>query len=129
MSVRFTVYDQAGRIVSRKKVPRMADLYETMSALPDHRWAMGHWDPEAYYIDLDSGRATLRPIAPDPDGAEYDMCDLPPGARLIVTDPYGNTTEVDARPEDLTLAGKGAWRLQSQCPFPWVDFDKIVVVE
>ena len=85
-------------------------------------------DYRSHYVDLDTLTLTDRPLVPVMLSASYDLSLLAEGARLVVTDEVGVSTEVPAQEDTLELTDAGSYRVRSISPFPWIDFDVKVTV-
>lgn len=85
-------------------------------------------DRATQYVDLDRLALTDKPLVPVMETGTYDLSALARGAKLVVTDPVGVSTEVPAQEDKLELTDSGTWRVRSISPFPWIDFDVEVIV-
>jgi hypothetical protein len=85
-------------------------------------------DYRSHYVDLDTLALTDKPLVPVMASGTYDLSGLAEGARLVVTDEVGVSTEVPAQADTLELTDSGTWRVRSVSPFPWIDFDVEVIV-
>jgi hypothetical protein len=85
-------------------------------------------DYRSHYVDPDTLALTDRPRVPVMASGIYDLSVLAEGARLVVTDEVGVSTELPAQADMLELVDAGTWRVRSVSPFPWVDFEAEVIV-
>lgn len=123
--IEFSLYDPAtGKIVSTKSVASQAELLKN---IPEHLAPLpGAFPGSEWYVT--GGFLRHRPkITPMVD-MWYDLSILPAGTILHVTDEEGVTTEVPAQTDILELVDAGTWRIRSEAPFPYVDFDTTITV-
>lgn len=126
--IKFVLFDtETGEITSNKTV---LDGDEMAANVPEGRGVLvGSYDPATHYVDRAGPVALLRPVVPVMQGATYDLAQLPSGANLVVIDPVGFSTDVAAQDDTLELTDPGEYRVRSDCPFPYVNFEEVVTVQ
>lgn len=127
MSIYFICYDTGtGEITSQKGVAYEEEILPNVPAGRGH--ILGEWDHEIYHVDLVLEIPVLRPNIPVMVGATYDLSLLPAGSSLVITDPVGVETVIEAQVDTLELIDPGSWKVRSDAPFPWINFDTEVTV-
>ena len=123
----FICYDLiTGEILSQKGVPYEDEILPNVPEGCGH--VLGEWDYQSYYVDM--GIPVLKPNVPVMVGATYDLSLLPAGSSLVITDPVGVDTIVDAQVDTLELTDPGTWYVRTdQLPFPWLGFETTIVIE
>lgn len=103
---------------------------EMLINVPDQRGAvLGRWDTDAHYVDVLGANETLpRPVVAPMTAFTYDLATLPSGAKLVVTDVEGVSTDVPAQIDTLELIDGGTYQVKSVSPFPYIDFEVEVIV-
>lgn len=128
------LFDQTGRIFAAMRIIRYSEIPAALAhQAPGTGFLIGDCSPDTHYADL-SGKsgeavAAARPKAALIDtGAGFDLSNLPEGGVLIVTDPVGFETRIPAADDVLELTDPGTYRIRSDCPWPWINFDQEVAV-
>jgi len=86
---------------------------------------------QTYYVDIlaDPKVVLPRPGVPPMTVATYDLNQLQPVAKLMITDEEGFETEIAAQDDTLELTEAGVYTVRSfDSPFPFLDFETKVII-
>lgn len=121
----YTVFSTTNGRIDRVFSKSKPGLHPNDVAL-DESYLDGEFDGADYYVI--GGVATPRPPVPPMTEATYDLSELPAGSSLIVTDPLGVETVIESQEDTLELMDVGVWKVRSDAPFPWINFDVEITV-
>lgn len=122
-----TYFDvHTGRVVM---VSELFGAIEALQNMPEGcAMITGELDPKTEYVLPGAYTRADRPKVPEPAGSTYDLSGLPEDAVLHVTDEEGFETVLPAQNDVLHLMDAGTYRLRSESPFPYLDFNVEVAV-